>query len=180
MANFDEAFKILIQHEGTTYHDDSKDRGGPTRYGITLGTLSRYRERGVSAFDVENLSLDEARQVYFKLYWKKMSLDKIQSYPVALCLFDQGVLRGVSAVVTDIQKLSGCVQDADLGPITAHALNLQDPKKLVLKFLLLQQTKYVQLVERHPEQLVFLEGWITRTHDLLISTLTPAPKQPHT
>ena len=41
----------LIQREGG-YVDDPDDRGGPTKYGITLATLQAWRHTPVSAADV--------------------------------------------------------------------------------------------------------------------------------
>ena len=57
---FEEAFQILMDHEGG-YANAKYDRGGETKYGIS--------KRQYPDLDIENLTLEQARSIYFKDYW---------------------------------------------------------------------------------------------------------------
>ena len=60
----------IIKRESDKFTDTKGDRGGPTKYGITLKTLQAYRgpSAKLNATDVERLSEDEARAIYEKVY----------------------------------------------------------------------------------------------------------------
>ena len=57
-----EAFKKVIGHEGG-YVFDPDDAGGETIYGIS--------KRAYPHLDIKELTLDDARKIYFEDYWKK-------------------------------------------------------------------------------------------------------------
>ncbi len=46
----------ILEREGDTYTNHPKDRGGPTKYGITRATLSAWRGVSVTAKDVKALT----------------------------------------------------------------------------------------------------------------------------
>ena len=59
--NFDEAFELLLGHEGN-YSDHPADPGGKTRYGITEAVARDVGYRG----DMRDLPLDLAKRVYLE------------------------------------------------------------------------------------------------------------------
>ena len=56
MAIFSKCLNKLLKHEGG-YVDDSDDRGGATKFGITHKTLAKWRGEAVTAADVKAMSV---------------------------------------------------------------------------------------------------------------------------
>lgn len=157
MANFDPAFEhVLLAEGGATYTNNPKDKGGPTKYGITLGALSSWRGKPCTADDVKNLQEAEAKTIYKKQYWDKLGLDAVDSQMVALILFDQGVNRGVGAV----SKMRDAI-------LAGRKINNVQEHQFGIAFFKESQLAYVEICKRNPSQLVFLKGWLNRTYKLL-------------
>lgn len=164
--SFDSAFSKVLLAEGF-YVDHPLDRGGPTNMGITIGTLSDYLGREVTVDEVKNLDVDTARKIYKANYWDRLKLSHVIDSKFADILFDQAVNRGTRRVAEQIQKMVGVKVDGVIGPITLKAINNMDSKKLLIEFLKSTQDAYVSIVTNNPSQLVFLSGWIKRTHRFL-------------
>ena len=77
MAKFNLAIGKILQHEGSRYTNHPADRGGPTKHGITLGVLKRYRKGRTTAEDVKKLTVDEAKEIYKAKYWNPIRLSEI-------------------------------------------------------------------------------------------------------
>lgn len=179
MTNFENAFLQILEAEGQSYVHLPKDKGGPTHYGITLATLSAYRGRAASEQEVKDLSIDEAKKIYFKLYWLPMHIEGLP-YPLSIALFDQAVNRGIQGATITLQRCLSVTQDGILGPITrAMALN-RDPKALTWEFIKESTRAYGRIIQRDPGQAVFLVGWLYRLSRLTEVLLLPelAQKSP--
>jgi type VI secretion system secreted protein VgrG len=169
--DFETAVGHVLLVEGG-YSNRAIDRGGPTNFGITIATLSKWRKKEVTAEDVKNLTIAEAKQIYRAWYWDSIKLDQIKCGLLALCLFDQGVNKGPESVVLSIQKLcnktfgGGLKVDGDLGPKTAEYLNSLPPMRLIREFLQDAEKVYISIVRQDVSQLGNLDGWINRVHNL--------------
>ena len=97
MSNFDNAFVFVVGEEGG-YVNNPADPGGETKYGIS--------KRAYPAVDIANLTLDQAKAIYKRDYWDKMSLDA-QPYDHALCLFDCAVNQGVARATAISSGVTG-------------------------------------------------------------------------
>lgn len=164
--SFESAFSKVLLAEGF-YVDHPQDRGGPTNMGITISTLSDYIGHEATVEEVKNLDVDTARKIYKTNYWDRLKLSHIIDSKFADIIFDQAVNRGTRRVAEQIQKLVGVRQDGLIGPVTLKAINNMDSKKLLIEFLKSTQDAYVSIVTNNPSQLVFLSGWIKRTHRFL-------------
>lgn len=173
--SFDKAFEVLLKHEGTTYTNIPADSGGPTKYGITLRELSRYRKTECTPDDVKNLGLEEAKDIYRVNYWKEMNLDQVRSEVIQTLLFDQGVLRGPQTATRFMQRalgFTGSDIDGQLGPKTWNAINnAPSDAKLGALFMCEIQDSYVDIVVHRPSQIIFLKGWINRTQELILACI---------
>lgn len=111
----------LIVREGG-YSDDPNDRGGPTKFGITLATLHAWRGTPVSAADVAALSSAEAAQIYAKKYFFDPGFDAVPDPALQEFLFDFGVNSGQVTAVMALQHVIGVLPDGAFGPISRKAL----------------------------------------------------------
>jgi lysozyme family protein len=121
MMTFDEAFAALIGNEGKLSMDP-RDRGNWTGGKINAGTL-KGTKYGVSAaayptLDIENLSLDTAKQIYQHDYWGRAGCDVVPE-ELKFDLFDMAVNSGVKGAIMALQRAVGANPDGVLGPETA-------------------------------------------------------------
>lgn len=122
--NFDQAFDLLITHEGGfTNRPFSDDPGGRTMYGVTERVAKEHGYVG----RMEDLTLDFAKKVYRKSYWDACNCDQMQDslrYP----LFDAAVNSGVTQAIKWLQSSVGVKADGVIGPMTLHAVNMAAPQ----------------------------------------------------
>lgn len=166
MNHVDAIKKVIIAEGGSKYTNHPADRGGPTKYGITLRTLSQWRKKTCTADDVKNLTEAEAIQIYKAFYWDLVMGDSIKSYAVAVMLFDQAVNRGISSAVKQAQKVAGVIADGVMGPGTLKALNSIQESSFVKSYAAASRSFYESLVTNDPSQSVFLKGWLNRVAHL--------------
>jgi len=164
--SFESALSEVLLAEGG-YVDHPNDRGGPTNFGITQKTLSDFLGRDATVDEVKNLDIDTVRKIYKQNYWDRLRLSFIIDSRLSDIIFDQAVNRGTRRVAEQIQRVVGVKQDGVIGPLTLKAINNMDSKKMLLNFIKQSQDAYVSIVTHNPSQLVFLSGWIKRTHKFL-------------
>lgn len=118
--NFDEAFDILIGHEGG-FVDHPSDPGGATRWGVTEKVARANGYEG----DMRILPRDFAKQVYKRKYWDAVRADEL---PEALrySVFDGAVNSGPSQAIEWLQEALDVGVDGKLGPITLRAAKSAD------------------------------------------------------
>jgi lysozyme family protein len=164
----------IIVKETDKYTNHPKDKGGPTKYGITLKTLSAWRGKPTTAEDVEHLQEAEARAIYEKEYITGPRFDMINRPETAGFLVDFGVTSGPSDAVKAVQRVMNAVGvplkvDGIMGPKTAGAINeYTAPKELLNRLVAERVIFHVDDTQKRPDQLVFLEGWVRRALSFLI------------
>jgi lysozyme family protein len=133
----------IIRREGDTYTDDPADRGGPTKYGITLALLRRLRPDATAA-DVQRLTEQEARDVYRTEF--VLPFDRFRAYPdlLALCV-DSAVQHGVSRVQGWLKLIPS--SDPDVNYISLFK------RRMVF---------YGEIVQADSSQSRFIKGWLAR------------------
>lgn len=158
---FEKIFNYLLYVEGG-YTDDMYDKGGKTKYGIIEVEARKYGYRGL----MKDFTLELAKEIYFKKYYTKYNLDKIDNNEIALSICDWTVNSGVWGLKKAQQTLNelgyNLVVDGIFGNKTLQALNTVD----VIKFLELYHNKqrlfYNNIVKNNPTQKKFLQGWLNR------------------
>lgn len=180
---FEDVMQHILNVEGRGYTDHPQDSGGPTKFGITQAALSTYRGTKASANDVRELTEQEASQIYKVNYFDRMNLGFVKDARIAMCLMDQGVNRGTSTAITMAQVMMNrqtgmkLQEDGKNGPKTIAAMESLDPVFFCREYIQLAQHGYVDIVKRKNSQLVFLTGWMNRTHilqDLITTARTTA------
>ena len=68
MSVVDDLIPNVIVREGG-YVNHPNDRGGPTNWGITQNTLTRWSGSNATIDDVKNLSKDVAAKIYKAFYF---------------------------------------------------------------------------------------------------------------
>lgn len=110
---FDEAFKIVIGHEGG-YTLGKGDPGGETKYGISK---SAYPKENIKA-----MTLERAKAIYRRDYWDAAQCDRLPDL-VRFDVFDAAVNSGVRQAAKWLQEAVGTVPDGVIGPKTLDAVN---------------------------------------------------------
>jgi lysozyme family protein len=153
---FDQAIKIVLKYEGG-YTNDLKDPGGETNYGIC--------KRQFPNVDIKNLTIEEAKDIYFLRYWSAMKLDGIKNSLLKLHLFDMGVNAGQSTSIKLLQNILNIKDDGCIGPITLKAINdYPDQSELSQRFALIRLDFYQKKTVDNPNLKKFLKGWQNRVN----------------
>lgn len=150
MHDFDDAFDVLIGHEGS-YSNNPNDPGGATMYGVTERVARQWGYTG----DMQALPLDTAKQIAKKLYWDKYDCDQFD-IRVAFQVFDTAYNGGHP--VEWLQQAAGATVDGVVGPETLAAVNALAPEIVILRFLSYRLTYLTSL----PTWPTFGRGWARR------------------
>ena len=113
----------IIKREGG-YVDHPADRGGPTKYGVTLATLQDHRAAPVTAADVEALTESEAASIYRERYLLEPGFDRIQDDRLRALVLDCSVLHGQATATKLLQRAIGLKDDGVFGAKTEAAANI--------------------------------------------------------
>ena len=155
----------IITNEGG-FQQDKADTGNyvgnrliGTKYGITPKKLAEFENvdtNTIRAIDIENLSIDKAKEIYNK----DIKNFKISQYPVGLQeqVFDIFTNFGYVGGLKVIQDASNVKTDGKYGPETKKAVQTLTPEKLVASRI----KKYNGIVKNNPSQEKFLKGWLNR------------------
>lgn len=159
------------------YSDDVVDRGGATKYGITLST---WLKNGDGETLLGDINLDQAKSIYWRLYWVNAGLDSLDKSGVPDILlrdvFDACVNHGVKAGSKMLQMAYNIVryddsvllkQDGVLGPITRVALfrfcfREDNVVSLLGAFRTERGRYYEAILAKDPSQRKFVRGWFKR------------------
>jgi lysozyme family protein len=187
MANFSEAYKKTMGHEGG-YANDRDDAGGETYMGISrvynpgwYGWTLIDQEKGEYDFpsclkDDEDLH-DAVEDFYKDKYWDVNRLDDFPSQEIANEMFDTGVNMGVGRAARFLQKAlnylnrngslySDLVVDGVVGGKTISALDTVfsdgDDDVLLSMLNVLQGQHYMNYMDKNPTQKKYARGWFRR------------------
>lgn len=158
----------IIAREGRTYENVKHDRGGPTKFGITLGRLRTERGKHMTWEDVRDLSEDEARQIYYDAYFRRPGLDKLpaQIMPFALDFY---VTSGTWAIKCLQNVLSDVgfelTADGVIGPMTAEAAEAAQEAMgddLLRAYIVERSHFFGRIVANDASQGKFLRGWLSQ------------------
>lgn len=173
----------IIHREGG-YVNNPNDKGGPTKYGITLSTLRAYRQsKKLTAEDVERLTEQEAFDIYFDMYVVKPRFHLIDDEFLQECIVDAGVNHGVRRASMWLQMATNEVGntrlqiDGIVGPLTLGCVRSQQAMRLAFAFCRIRMKFFGQITSdnaldyksgnTHRLYAVFTEGWLNRLDHFL-------------
>ena len=160
MQAFNQAFERVIGHEGG-YQCDTTDRGnwdtGVVGKGNCKGTKFGLAAMTYPTLDIKNLTLDQAKEIYYRDWWCALQMDK---YPKALTyqMFDAAINHGSRRAVQFLQRAVGALDDGVIGPKTLAAINQQDINDVLLKFL----AERLEFFTNVPTWKTYCTGWTRR------------------
>ena len=162
MDRFEKIFEYLLKVEGG-YSNDESDKGGKTKYGIIEEEAREFGYKG----NMQDLTMDFAKNIYLKKYYLGNKLDKVANDKVALSICDWAVNSGKNGIKNAqiaINQLTNANLDTDgiIGNKTLEALNTVDPGKFLEVYHNLQRIYYRSKVADDKTQERFLAGWLNR------------------
>ena len=174
----------IVNREGG-FVNDPDDPGGPTKFGVTLGTLKRLgidrdSDGDIDIGDLRALSRQDARDVFITHYFTRPNLGAL---PAVLqpSVFDMQVNAG-SAAVRILQRLLNdfgqrLEVDGIVGPRTAAAANhvaTIAPDHLADAYGIARRNFYYALGDERPQSRKFARrrdggkgGWIVRAEEFI-------------
>lgn len=164
--SIDEILDGIIRREGG-YVDHPADRGGPTNWGITQGTLSAHRGRAVTAEEVRALTRAEAMQIYRRRYVLQPRLAEVPGERLRELLVDWGVHSGPIIAVRGLQQALGVAVDGIIGPVTLTACHRASEGASYRKVLAARVRFLAGILQRLPGQRVFAAGWYNRVAEFI-------------
>lgn len=146
--NFDDAFQLLIGHEGG-FVNHALDPGGMTKFGIS--------NRAYPGEDIRGMTLERAKVIYLRDYWGPAGCDAVPE-GVKFSLFDMAVNSGVKPAIKCMQRAAGVDDDGALGPITLRAVAGMNTSKFIARF----NGQRLQLMSSLSTWPAFGRGWANR------------------
>lgn len=179
MLSVDSMIDHLLRLEGG-YVNDPDDPGGPTNFGVTQATLASWRGHPVSAGDVRNMDIGEAREIYKRRYLVRPKIDQL---PTALIpsVFDMNVNAGGNSIKILQRILREFKEDVSvdgaLGPqsiAAAHRVMDSAGEYLVDAYGIERRNFYYRLADRRASSRKYARrrdggkgGWITRAEEFM-------------
>jgi hypothetical protein len=166
-ASIDRVLDEVIRREGG-YVNHPADRGGPTKFGITMGTLQRWRgDHPVTADDVCRLTEAEARQIYRQRYVIAPGYAGIKDPQLVGLMVDCCVLYGEDDASPWLQQAAkdlgaDLAVDGKVGPRTLAAVNAIAPERLIRRICAARLRKMGRVITEKPSQAAFAAGWSNR------------------
>lgn len=176
-AVFEPFFPHLIQMEGVYFVMVQYDRGGATKYGVTLVVYDRWCNKKrivwvicdkdhngiIDANDLRLTTLNDMKPIYQQQYWDAYRLSEINNQAVAETIADMIVNCGTGTNnrhIKAIQKILGVEQDGIVGTNTLRAINKTNSTKLYNKIYHYREWYYHRIGVGNQRK--FLKGWINR------------------
>lgn len=172
---FKYAVGVVLKHEGGL-SNDKDDRGGITKYGISLRFLKSENldiddDGDVDKDDIIHLDLAEADEIYAKFWWNRFHYNNINDLMLATKIFDTSVNMGASQCHKILKRAMNhlvdipIVETGDLNASTIALVNRLNSNDLLENFRTEEKDVYMQIVERNPRMKTFLNGWIHRAEE---------------
>lgn len=160
-ARYVELVGRVINSEGR-YVNNPKDRGGPTKFGIATN-FNREALAKLGVKHVRDLTLDQAREIYYWKYWQAAACDKIADIRLAYIHFDAAVNHGIGGAARLLFKLS-----KNPRYFAAGGKNQELWCRLFDEYLAHRIRHFTRQSEEEWDE--FGRGWMNRCSDILLNS----------
>lgn len=152
-ARFRAAVDLILHVEDRTGRGlVTVDAGGVTRWGIS--------KRAFPKLNIENLSREEATEIYRLEYWDRMRCDDLPP-AIAVLAFDCAVNQGAGTAARLLQRAAKVKADGVLGPVTLRACHA-DARNVALRYAAKRAKRYASTSGAD----VNLDGWLFRLFEV--------------
>lgn len=157
---FETLFARLIGHEGK-FQKDSRDpgnwTGGRVNVGKLIGTKFGIAANTYPDLDIPNLTLDQAKEIYFRDWWLKAGGD-VFDFAIVAQLWDFAINAGMSTARRALQRAANVADDGIIGPNTIKAVNAMTVTDVIMRFNA-QRLRYYTSLSTWP---TYGKGWTNR------------------
>ena len=172
MAEVKKFEPFVLRWEGSSKYTNKKsDRGGATKYGITIATWRTvgYDKNGdgkIDEKDVQLITEEDFKKVLKRNFWDKWKADEIKNQSVAEILVDWLWASGKWGIIKP-QQLLGVKEDGIVGKQTLAAVNGYPNQRQLFEALKNARKAYInKLIKADPSQIVNKKGWLNRINAL--------------
>lgn len=160
----DEIITDILKAEGwDKYTNDPVDRGGPTKWGITLKAWQDYRGdwTSVNEDDIKAITEQEAREFYELEYVKSPRFDQLPPLLMPMVV-DCGVNHGVTRASKWVQRAVEAKEDGVIGPKTLDAVTSVNLLAIYQRVAAYRFQLYGKIVSNDHSQAKYAHGWNNR------------------
>jgi lysozyme family protein len=160
----------VLKAEGwDKYTNHPADKGGPTKWGITLAAWQEAcGDPSLTDADVRKITEPQARSFYRSRYVLGPRFHELPPLLMELVI-DCGVNHGIDRATKWVQKAAGAVQDGVIGPQTLAAVRNSNTTAMYLDICAYRVRFYGALVTRDPSQAAFASGWNNRAAKFIVA-----------
>lgn len=152
--------QILKAEGGSRYTNYKDDRGGPTKWGITLDAWKDVKPNATEE-DIRAITEQDARAFYRSRYIIDPNFHKLPPLLMELVV-DCGVNHGPSRAAKWLQKAVGATEDGIVGKRTIKAVQEANLTATYLRICAFRVRFYGAIVTRDHSQAKFASGWNNR------------------
>ena len=156
----------ILKREGG-YVNDPADPGGPTKFGITLATLTEWRGGHATTGDVADLDEREARAILRYRYLEAPGISHIGWDSVRAAVLDAAVNHGPQQAIRSLQRCVGVKEDGIMGPVTLDALAGLTERAALAKLAAERVRLYGRIIQAKPGEAKFASGWLNRAAEFV-------------
>ena len=160
-SDLDDFIRDIIRREGG-YVNHPADRGGPTKYGITIANYRRWIKTSKAiAGELSRITVDDAIKFY-RWYFADCRIDDlpVELLPLALDLCTLHSPRGVGTI---LNRVADCYDTTRPRGQVFHSLVEQFGPRTTEALITLSRVAYFrELCNLEPNQKAFLLGWLNR------------------
>ena len=150
--NFDQAFDLLIGHEGG-YANHPEDPGGETMWGITARVARQAGYQG----PMRDLPRETAKTIARNQYWDKVRAEDLPN-GVRFDVFDTSYNSGPKLAIRLLQRAAAVSDDGVFGPRTMASVLAAKPHRLSMRF----NSERLLYLTSLPNWPTFGKGWARR------------------
>lgn len=163
---------ILRWEGGAKYTNKKSDKGGATKYGITIATWRTvgYDKNGDGKIDEKDVQLideEDFKKVLKRNFWDKWKADQIKNQKIAEFLVDWLWNSGKWGIIKP-QQLLGVTADGIVGAKTLTAVNNYPNQRKLFESLKNARKAYIdKVIKNDPSQIVNKKGWLNRINSIV-------------